>query len=223
MDKLNAPDTLNFDVTNLAHTWKKWKEEFSLYVDLAMEDKDEKQKVKMFKYLIGTRGREVYDTLAFTDNEENRTLKIVIEKFDAYCNPMRNETVERYKFNSRNQQSGETITSYVTELRLISVHCGFGELEEAILRDRIVCGIRDSHLRERLLREANLTLKSCVDICRASELSKERMKELEAPPAPAAEVHRVKEDHGARPKTFQHKQGIKPKLIQRNVYLHFKI
>jgi hypothetical protein len=41
------------------------------------------------------------------------------------------------------------------------------------------------------------------------------MKELEAPSAAAAEVHRVKEDHGARPKTFQRKQG-KPKLLSRN-------
>jgi len=59
MDQLKAPEKLIFDAPDLAHTWKKWKEEFSLYADLAMEDKDEKLKVKMFKYLIGARGREV--------------------------------------------------------------------------------------------------------------------------------------------------------------------
>lgn len=61
MDKLKAPETLNFDATDLAHTWRKCKEEFSLYVDLAMVESDEKLKVKMLKYLIGTRGRKVYE------------------------------------------------------------------------------------------------------------------------------------------------------------------
>lgn len=44
MDKLKAPDTLNFDATDLAHTWKKWKEKFSLYVKLVMVESDEKLK-----------------------------------------------------------------------------------------------------------------------------------------------------------------------------------
>lgn len=138
-----------------------------------------------------------------------RTFKSILEKFDAYCNPLQNESVERYKFNSRNQQSGEIIYSYVTEHKLLAAHCGFGDVEESLVRDRIVCDIRDSHLRERLLRETSLTLKSCLDICRASELSKERMKEIETPIAPA-EVHAVK-GNGIKPKTNPHSTQATPK------------
>lgn len=74
-------------------------------------------------------------------------------KFDTYCNPLKNESVERYKFNSHSQQSGETIYNYVTELKLLAAHCGYGALEESLIRERIefVCGIRDVNLRERLL------------------------------------------------------------------------
>lgn len=118
MDKLKAPDALNFDATDLAHIWKKWKEEFSLFVDLAMVESDEKLKIKMLKYLIGTCGREVYEMLSFTDDEEKHTLKYILEKFDTYCNPLKNESVERFKFISRNQQSGETIYNFATELKL---------------------------------------------------------------------------------------------------------
>ena len=32
------------------------------------------------------------------------------------------------------------------------------------MRDRIVCGIRDINLRERLLRESKLTLQGCFEI-----------------------------------------------------------
>ena len=87
MDRIKAPEKLNFDAPDVAHTWRKWREEFSLYVDLAMEEKDDKHKVKMFKYLIGTRGREIYDTLSFEEEEANRIMKIVLDKYDAYCNP----------------------------------------------------------------------------------------------------------------------------------------
>ncbi|CAC5416290.1 unnamed protein product [Mytilus coruscus] len=187
--KLKTPDKLNFEVTDLAHTWKKWKEEFSLYAELALDGKDDKFKVKMFKYLSGSRGREVYDTLTFAETENDRRVDIVLQKFDTYCNPLKNETVERYKFNSRTQQSGESVSKYYTELKLIAAHCGYGALEESLIRDQIVCGIKDTQVRERLLRDSKLTLKGCLDTCRATELSKERIKEIENTPA---EVHAVK-------------------------------
>ena len=40
-------------------------------------------------------------------------------------------------------------------------------------------GIRDDRLRERLLREAELNLENCVNICRAAEASKKQAKELQ--------------------------------------------
>ena len=42
-------------------------------------------------------------------------------------------------------------------------------MEDKILRDRIVCGVGDNALRRQLLQKKNLTLQSCVAMCRASE------------------------------------------------------
>ena len=39
--------------------------EARIRMDLAMNGRDEAMKVKLFLYLIGSRGREIYDTLAF--------------------------------------------------------------------------------------------------------------------------------------------------------------
>ena len=60
-----------------------------------------------------------------------------------------------------------------------------------MLRDRIVVGIADSFLRERLLRESDLTLEKATQLCRASELSKEQSKTIEQPSA-SVSVHAVK-------------------------------
>lgn len=44
--------------------------------------------------------------------------------------------------------------------------------------DRIICGINNQTIRERLLRESDLTLDKTLDICRAAEHSKQQMKTM---------------------------------------------
>ena len=52
--QLKPPAQLDFDVTNLADSWKRWKQELELYMDLAMNGRDEATKEKLFLYLIGS-------------------------------------------------------------------------------------------------------------------------------------------------------------------------
>ena len=42
-------------------------------------------------------------------------------------------------------------------------------------RDKIVFGVHDTRIKERLLREADLTLARVLDVCRAAETSKYKM------------------------------------------------
>lgn len=79
----------------------------------------------------------------------------------------------------RNQGQEENIDKYVTDLRVLASTCNFGNIKDSLIRDRIVCGTNSFAMRERLLREDNLTLDKCVQICRASELSKENNKTIQ--------------------------------------------
>ena len=178
MDQLKPPGNLDFESPDLEYVWKKWREDITLYLDLTTKTDQKERKVKLFLYLIGSKGREIYETMQFEKEEKDRTLDELIQSFGEYCDPKKNETVERHKFFTRNQESRETFDKYLTELRLLEKTCDFGTLSDSLLRDRIVCGLSSSTLRERLLREPNLNLKQGIDICRASELSKERNKSL---------------------------------------------
>ena len=171
MESLKAPLQLDLEAHNLPQVWKLWKEELTLYLDLAMADKEDKTKVKMLLYLVGGKGRELYQTI----KPEKEMLDEVLKAFDNHRNPPRNETVDRFKFFTRDQQGGETFDTYLTALKLLAANCNFSTLADGLLRDRIICGIRESSLRERLLRETDLSRVSCVQICRASELTKNRM------------------------------------------------
>ena len=102
--------------------WKQWREEFSLFVALAMSGKTDQVKVQMLKYLIGPRGREIYKTV--TPEVEN--LKNALDALGKHCDPPKNETVNRYRFFTRKQEHGEGFDSFLTELKLLAEQCNFG-------------------------------------------------------------------------------------------------
>ena len=72
----------------------------------------------------------------------------------------------------------ESVDQYVTELRLLAKNCCFGELQEELIRDRIICGIKADSLQARMLREDDLTLDKAISICKADEESRKQLKDL---------------------------------------------
>ena len=93
---LKPPTEFDFDVSNVAHSWKRWREEVELYMELAMVGKKEETIVKPFLYIVGSQGREIYETLSFDQEPEERSFKDIVEAFSNYCDPKKNETGERY-------------------------------------------------------------------------------------------------------------------------------
>lgn len=63
----------------------------------------------------------------------------------------RNSIVEHYKFSSRSQHDGETLSDYAVELQAIAEHCEFGVFLDTALRDRFVAGIRNTKIKQVLL------------------------------------------------------------------------
>jgi len=74
-------------------------------------------------------------------------------------------------FNSRDQKEGEAIDAYVGQLRTLAQSCNFCTcLNDTLIRDRIVLGIRDGGTRKRLLRQGKLTLQKCIEIAKSDEV-----------------------------------------------------
>ena len=100
MDKLGAPEKFNLEARNLADAWKKWKEELQLYIELTMDNENDVAMVKMFLYLVGTQGREIYETMTFERPPNERTFKQVLDAFEEHCNPKKLDTAGRLVDNS---------------------------------------------------------------------------------------------------------------------------
>ena len=174
---------MRFDAANLAETWRRWKANFNVYRQAAeLNDKAAATQVAILLHSMGFDAVEIHETFTYGTGEDKTDIEVVLRKFDDYCIPLENSVYERYKLWSRDQ--------LVTDLRTRASTCNFGDQQELLLRDKMVFGVRDEHIKERLLRETDITLA----ICRASEVSKARLQTMSTSgnPETSTEVHVIK-------------------------------
>ena len=123
----------------------------------------------------------------------------VLELWETYCIGKTNIIYERYKFNNRSQEQSESIDAYLTALRVLAETCEFTELKDSLIRYRIVCGAKDNAVRQKLLQESGLTLKKCIDMCRAAEATAAQLKVMAASQDPVKESNFVKKKKENKP------------------------
>lgn len=130
---------------------------------------------------IGPDALEVYDGFVFDNEDEKKDIDVVLRKFEDYYVGATNEIYERYKFNSRVQEEGESVNTVITALRRFAKTYIYGTLSGHLIRDRVVIGIRDNALQKKLSERKDLTLHSCIDMCRTSESTSIQVKDIIRP------------------------------------------
>ena len=104
--------------------------------------------------------------------------------------------MERFKFHSRFRNPGESIATFVAELRSLAEFCNFRDTLETMIRDRLVCGINDIAIQKHLLAEPNLTYAKAIEIAQATETAAQSLHELRSKPeegraSPKLVIHRT--------------------------------
>ena len=159
--------------------WKKFRRIWENYeIATRLNKQDSSLRVATLLSCIWSDVLDIFDGLSFDTEAERQDINKVLEKLEAYCIGETNETYERYVFNTRDQQQGESFDSYLTALRSLIKTCNFGTLQDNLLRDRVVLGIRENSTRKKLLAESKLTLEKCISICRANETTSKQLKEI---------------------------------------------
>nr|XP_022902167.1 uncharacterized protein K02A2.6-like [Onthophagus taurus] len=171
------PNSLKFD-ENIERNFNQFLESLSYFMKASGYDKkDDETKVSIFLNIAGEEAQVVFRQLGLSE-EEKKKYTTVVEAFKQHCAPVRNETYDRFKFFNRFQGESEDFEHFLTDIRTLAQACNFEQLEEGLLKDKIVIGINDRDLQERLLRTPKLTLKTAIEYCRASEVTKRQLKVL---------------------------------------------
>ena len=116
---------------------------------------------------MGAKTYKLVRSLVVLEDPKNQSYEDLAKLLQDHFVPKPSAIVQRFKFNTRSQQPGETIAMFLAELRHLSELCEFRVRLDEVLCDRLVCGVRDIRIRRRLL--LALTLKRALDLALAIE------------------------------------------------------
>ena len=112
-------------------------------------------------------------------DDDRKNPKEIIEKLEADFKPKRNVIYERYVFFSCDQKSNETFDAFFASLKRLPSFCEIAQLEEQLIRDRIVLGTKDGGARARMSREPSLTLDQAAMMCRNIEITQQHLRQFQ--------------------------------------------
>ena len=223
LPQVKPPPPLNLAECS-AKRWKLWKQTWLNFAIVSkISTQGEEYQKALFLCTIGQSALEIFNAFQFSASEDPNKVDTIITKFDEYFMGDVNETYERFKFNQRNQEAGESFDAYLTALRNMTESCNFCTcpvMSDSLIRDRIVLGIRNEDSRKRLLQERKLDLKKCIDICRTSESASTH---LQAIGGKLEEVHWISKTNGpqnmtgrrtSRPEHLLDKSNSQPRKLK---------
>ena len=184
--------------------WKTYVSRLKFY--FIANDVEDPRKQKAI--LLSVAGPELYklaSSLVSPLQPHQVDLDELVQQLNKHYDPKKSISVHRFKFNSRVRKPGESVSTYIAELKKLASLCDFdGEVWlPQMLRDRLVCGIGDSRMQRRLLAEEDLTFDKALQLVQAMESADQSASAL-TPDSGKADVNQV---------TYRKYRGGKPKQV----------
>ena len=146
-------------------------EQFRVATRLYKED--EERQVTTLLYCLGEDVDNVLTSKNISDENRKKYVEVLL-KFDRHFKVHKNVIFKCARFNARLQVEGESIKQYITSLYNLVEHCEYGPLKEEMIRDRLVVGIHNMALSERLQMDEMLTLDKVKKLVHEREAVKEQ-------------------------------------------------
>ncbi|UYV70824.1 K02A2.6-like [Cordylochernes scorpioides] len=183
MQNINPPEQFNFNNPN---EWPNWIKRFERFRKASeLKSKKEEEQVNALIYILGEKAEDALISFNLTEIEINN-YETVVKKFEEHFIGKRNVIFERAQFNRRYQQDGEAVEEYIRVLHKMAENCNYGSLKEEMIRDRIVVGVKNLQLSEKLQLEPNLTLERAIQAACQTECVKQQQTILRSTTTQAA-------------------------------------
>lgn len=177
--------------------WTRWLTGFNTYIDaLGFTDEQlpEKRKTALLIHCLGIEGQRILGALG-----SPATFAATVTLLTNHFSGKQRVLVRRYKLRKRRQRPGESLQTFVADLRELARACNYGALHDEMIRDQMIEGTSCEKTRERLLLEADdLTLNAAITIALQVESALEcaAMLAVPAPPHTTALAQQLHEtDH----------------------------
>ena len=161
--------------------WPQYIERMEYFFEANSIDTAEKKRA-FFLSVIGSATYKTLRNLLSPVKPGNKSYDQLVDTLTNLFKPAPSEIVERFRFHSRSRRQGESVATFVAELRSLAEFCNFKDTLEVMLRDRIVCGINDDAMQKRLLSEPRLDYAKAVETAMNMETAAQSVKELKGKP-----------------------------------------
>ncbi|KAK3791427.1 hypothetical protein RRG08_046579 [Elysia crispata] len=158
-------------------TWQAYAERLEHFF-LANEIDSEAKKRAVLLSSMGVEPYKLLSNLVAPRKAGECSYTEIVDVLKNHHNPRPSTIVQRFKFNIRVRGASESIRPFVAELKKLSEFCEYNDSLEEMLRDRLVCGINNRRIQQRLLSERSLTFAKALDIAHAMEAAAEGIEDL---------------------------------------------
>ncbi|XP_045784052.1 uncharacterized protein LOC123880145 [Maniola jurtina] len=177
---INNVEKLDINSSNMQVEWKHFATNLKIFMRANnFENETEARKVAILLACIGSEALEIF--YSFNVDIDKITFEELLKKFEEYFLPKVNITMERHKLFNRKQGQNEDIASYATDIKNISLQCGFEELRDNILKDVFSWNLNSNYnyIREKLLTNDPKTFQDSIDLAKKLETSRQQAKVLQ--------------------------------------------
>ena len=166
MLKLDPPEKLDF---SKPQEWPNWKQRFDRFrCATKLNKEDEEIQINALIYAMGKEAEHIFKAFTFEEGGQKK-YNVVLKKFEEHFVLKRNIIHERACFHRRVQKDGETVEAFIRNLYELAEHCEFCPQRDEQIRDRIVIGILDKSLSQKLQMKSDLNLDTAIQMARQSE------------------------------------------------------
>ncbi len=132
-----------------------------------------------FLVVMGPSTYKLLRSLIAPAKAEDKPLDELTKVLQDHFSPKPSAIVQRSKFYNRVRRHGESVTTFLSELRKLAEFCNFENKLEDMLRDKLICGINDTAMQRKLLSEGDqLTLEDALKLALSMETAFKDTQEL---------------------------------------------
>ena len=113
------------DEYNETEAWRHYIERVNHFFE-ANEITDPDKRRSIFLVCVGAKTYKLVRSLVAPEDPKDKSYEDLAKLLQDHFMPKPSAIVQRFKFNTRSQQPGETIAMVLAELRNLSKHCAFG-------------------------------------------------------------------------------------------------
>ncbi|XP_066944925.1 tRNA (uracil-5-)-methyltransferase homolog A-like isoform X3 [Macrobrachium rosenbergii] len=180
---ISKPKPLKFDSGDSVASWNTFKGEWKSYEEASgLDERSSTERLVTFLRVVGKDAINIYNSFSWSEERDARDIEKVIEKFETLCLSDRSTRFRRYLFHRREQETGEKVDDYAADIRNLAESCGFGDLKETLIADKIIFGLKEQYVKEELLKSEEVESKKVVELIKArqEELNKRQREKFKA-------------------------------------------